>query len=78
MSKIWVYQIDVYDEQVPYPIVRHIFMGQTQQEAQSYYRMHLSNDSFLQGCLDGGEFNGHTFRCAAEWREAELRVSDGI
>lgn len=33
-----------------YPIVEHRFYGQTQQEAEGYFKAHLRNDKFLDAC----------------------------
>jgi hypothetical protein len=39
-----------------YPIVTHIFRGDTPEQADGYYRAHRRTDAFLRACDDSGRF----------------------
>jgi hypothetical protein len=44
-----------------YPVVIHVFIGQTRKEAQGYFRAHLTTDRFFKDCTEEGHFAD--FRC---------------
>ena len=50
-------------EKKPYPLVVHVFYGETKAEAEAYYRAHQNTDRFLSGCKRGYFMN---FRCREE------------
>lgn len=51
-------KVDIYEGDKPYPVVSHIFYGETIKEAERYYRAHLHTDSFLRGAINKGEWSG--------------------
>ena len=58
-------QVDIYESK-PYPVVRHIFIGKTKEEAMGYYKAHLKTDAFLAGCKDG-KYKDIECRTEVEW-----------
>lgn len=56
--KVWAVIHDIYEEGNPIPVVRHIFMGQSQEEALGYYEAHRKTDAFLRSCDDRGRWGG--------------------
>jgi hypothetical protein len=50
MPASWRVVSEIYEEGRDFPIVVHIFFGQSDQEAASYYRAHRDSDTFLAYC----------------------------
>ena len=57
--------VDTYESEV-YPVVQHVFVGKTREEAQGYYDAHLKTDKFLAGCANG-KFGDITCRNEMTW-----------
>lgn len=55
-SAKWAVIHNIYEENKDYPAVRHIFMGETAEEAKHYYDSHRKTDSFLRSCDDSHHF----------------------
>jgi len=53
----------IFENGIPFPVVTHIFSGQTLSQAQGFYAAHLKSDSFLAGCTRGAFGN---VRCREE------------
>ena len=52
-----------------YPVVEHIFRGETLEEALSYYDAHLTTDEFFRDCTETGTFRDE-FSCPSQtWAE---------
>lgn len=43
----------IYEDDLPFPVVEHIFNGQTLRQASAFYAAHLKSDAFLSGCVHG-------------------------
>ena len=54
----WRLVVDIYERAVGpgYPVVTHLFYGQTQKEAQGYCDAHLKTDVFFRDCLSEGRW----------------------
>ena len=59
-----IYEASVGDE---YPVVVHIFYGKTKKEAASYFKAHMSTDSFLRDCELSGCFKTVECRTESQW-----------
>lgn len=59
----WAFVVDIYERQ-PYPVLRHVFYGQTKEEAKGYFESHLKIDAFLRDCVRRGRWT--TVKCRAE------------
>jgi hypothetical protein len=49
--------VDIY-EQPKYPVVSHIFYGETIEEARGYLKSHMKTDSFMRAAVNTGYFKG--------------------
>jgi len=49
-------RVEIYEEKRKYPIVTHLFLGETVIEAKGYYNAHLKYDTFLAHCIINGQF----------------------
>jgi hypothetical protein len=49
----WRLVVDIYEPGGghDYPIVRHVFAGDTREEAEGYFDAHMKTDAFLRGCV---------------------------
>lgn len=47
---MWRYIVESYEPPKPYPIVVHVFQGDTKEEALSYYQAHLQSDRYISEC----------------------------
>lgn len=56
--------VSIFEENKDFPAVVHIFYGRVPQEAAGYFRAHMRADSFLEACVNRGQFA--TFACHAE------------
>ena len=46
--------VDIYEPEGvgdAYPVVRHIFYGESQKEAHGYYESHMKTDEFMRDCV---------------------------
>ena len=59
---LWRIIVKIYEAR-PYPVVTHVFTGQSAEEAQGYLEAHMQADDFLRGCVELGHFDG--MRCSA-------------
>lgn len=64
--KLYHVTVHIYEAaaEYSYPVVTHIFMGKTRDEAWGYHAAHRRTDSFLKTCEDRGVF-GQEVRCRA-------------
>ncbi len=67
MPATWRVVSEIYEEGKDFPIVVHIFFGQSDREAAGYYRAHLETDTFLADCTQHGSFQGR-FTCQERHR----------
>ena len=58
-------------ESKPYPVVTHLFYGETAEEVLGYYRAHQTTDRFLASCKNTGAFM--RMRCREEAVLQEFR-----
>lgn len=49
--------VDIF-EHTKYPVVSHIFYGETIEEARGYLKSHIKTDSFLRAAVNTGRFKG--------------------
>ena len=61
--------VDTYEAK-DYPVVKHVFIGKTREEAQGYYEAHLETDKFLAGC-EKGKFGDIVCRNELSWSDDE-------
>lgn len=64
--KLWAYVVNTYEKEVgdAYPIVQHVFLGKTKEEALGYFNAHLGTDEFLRGCVEQRRW--HQVECWTE------------
>jgi hypothetical protein len=67
---LWAYIVDIYEPSVGYhyPVVQHVFLGKTRQEAWGYYKAHLTTDEFLAGCVEKGRWQKVSCSARAGWQ----------
>jgi hypothetical protein len=57
----WALTVDIFEPEgagTEYPVVRHVFFGKTQREAEHYLESHLKSDAFLRACMSGRGYRG--------------------
>jgi hypothetical protein len=69
MQKIVALQVDVYADNTPIPVVRHVFYGEDEEEAEERFRLHCNADAFLRDCFKHGGYNGMQCRVESGFRE---------
>ncbi len=57
ISKIW-------EKELPYPIVVHVFNGETLKQANGFFQAHMKTDAFMRECIEKGHFAD--FACREE------------
>lgn len=50
--------VDIKEQSRPYPIVRHVFQGETAEEALGYLDAHKKSDDFMRDCMKSGKYKG--------------------
>lgn len=68
MSASWRVVSEIRETQ-DYPVVAHIFYGQSAAEAISYYYAHQKADAFLRGCSQTGKFGDNVVCSEQHWIE---------
>ena len=68
--RLHVLVVDIYEASVgyDYPVVRHEFVGKTQEEARGYYTAHLGTCTFFRACIDEGRFGEIECKPAEHWK----------
>lgn len=59
----YLLQVDIYENEMDYPLVIHQFLGRTQKECKDILAAHMRSDSFLRGCLEKHRYSD--VRCRA-------------
>ena len=55
-----------------YPVVRHVFYGATEDEAEEYFAVHARQCSFLRSCFEQGRFRSFNCETVSSWRSVQL------
>lgn len=71
---MWRYIVESYEPPKTYPIVVHIFQGETKEEALSYYQAHLHSDKYISECSATSKYrmpDGSIIACPtkAHWEQ---------
>jgi hypothetical protein len=61
------YQIDIFENIDPQPVLSHIFYGDTAQGVSAVIDAHRQTDSFLNAALTGKSFQGMRLRTQKYW-----------
>lgn len=63
--------VDIYEKATKeaYPVVRHIFVGKTKDEAQGYFGSHMKTDEFMRDCVKKGKWEQVECRSVSHWIE---------
>lgn len=52
----WRIVSEIYEDDLDFPVVVHIFNGTTAKQAHAFYRAHLKSDAFFRGCVEEQRF----------------------
>lgn len=61
MTRYPYIQVDIYESEV-FPVVTHIFRGNTKKQAQGMMNAHMGTDKFLRDALNKQNYNGIPLR----------------
>lgn len=50
-------EVDIFESE-SYPVVMHVFYGETIEEARGYFKAHMKTDSFLRESVHKGRYKG--------------------
>lgn len=67
MLHTWRLVVDIFEPGTEYPVVRHVFAGRTKEEAEGYFKAHMTTDAFLRGCADHGRWSDVECEATARW-----------
>lgn len=59
--------VDIFERSQPFPILTHLFRGRTQQQAEGYFRSHMTTDRFLSDCVTHGRWKDVECRAEKRW-----------
>lgn len=75
MQVMWQLQVDVFGEDSPYPILRHVFFGESKDELDEDFKAHIQNDKFLRESVQHKSFRGIPVRWEAKYKQVALPSS---
>lgn len=55
-----------------YPILQHVFIGKTREEAIGYFDAHRKTDAFLRGCEERGRWQAVKCVTTLHWERASV------
>lgn len=64
--------VDIYESAVgdAYPVVRHVFLGKTKEEARGYFKAHMGTCEFMRDCVKKRRWKQVKCRAYARWFDA--------
>lgn len=65
---LWALVVDIYESK-PYPVVQHVFRGETQDEAAGYFDSHMETDEFMRGCVENKRWKDVECRAEMRWEQ---------
>lgn len=71
-NTVIVIQVDIFEADFPFPVVRHEFRGKDLAQALGFYYAHLKTDQFMRDCVTIGRFFNLGCRAVVSSRVEEL------
>lgn len=59
---------EIYEGEMPYPVVTHVFEGKTRDEAEGYFKSHMKTDEFLAAMEKDGQWKNVKGRTKKSWK----------
>jgi len=72
VRRLWALFHDTFEGDADYPVVRHVFLGKTPEEAQAIYDRHRSTDAFLRAADDAGRMGEAVLTTEYELMEVDF------
>lgn len=76
---VWALVHDTYEPEgvgIDYPVVRHIFIGKSKEEAQGYFDSHLKTDEFFAKCEKDGKWEEVECNTKRYWEKMSKKDFD--